>query len=223
MTLPETVTEIGEQSFEGCSALREVSLPEGLLLIDRKAFRYCSSLREIRFPDGLLEIGHDSFRGCDLREVILPAGLEPDLDDAYGSICETFSENPNLTRFVISEENAILATDSQGALYTKDMTELLIVPEGFCGTYTLPASVTYFDTYATFHNCAGLEAIEVETGSEDYYSVDGILYSNAYDYKYDEDVGDWLPVKVGEQLVCCPPAKNLGAFTIGDDIERLAE
>lgn len=42
--IPDTVTTIGEQAFEGCSFLTSVSIPNSVTVIEYAAFRGCSSL-----------------------------------------------------------------------------------------------------------------------------------------------------------------------------------
>ena len=45
--LPSTVTDIGQQAFEGCKSLREVVLNEGLEKIGGVSFQNCKSLESI--------------------------------------------------------------------------------------------------------------------------------------------------------------------------------
>ena len=44
VSLPESLTSIGEYAFSGCSSLALTSLPEGLMSIERGAFGGCTSL-----------------------------------------------------------------------------------------------------------------------------------------------------------------------------------
>lgn len=74
ITLPETVTEIGEYAFRG-SSLVSITLPEGLLTIGDTAFSDCDSLKEITIPANV-KIGKRAFEGCyALRRVILSEGI----------------------------------------------------------------------------------------------------------------------------------------------------
>ncbi|MBE6565866.1 MAG: leucine-rich repeat domain-containing protein [Ruminococcaceae bacterium] len=75
ITLPETVTEIGEYAFRG-SSLVSITLPEGLLVIGDTAFSDCDSLKEITIPASA-KIGKRAFEGCyALRRVILSEGIQ---------------------------------------------------------------------------------------------------------------------------------------------------
>jgi len=56
ITLPDTLTHIGEQAFNGCSGLTEIAIPAGVTEIGMAAFCGCSGLTEIALPAGLREI-----------------------------------------------------------------------------------------------------------------------------------------------------------------------
>ena len=77
ITLPSTVTEIGDGAFHGCSDLEEVRLNDGLKKIGDGAFSDCTSLECITLPSTLVEIGNYAFFDCsNLKEVILNDGLQ---------------------------------------------------------------------------------------------------------------------------------------------------
>ena len=64
VTLPEGVTEIGNEAFEGCGNLKSISLPSSLEAIGSYAFRYCKALEEITLPDSLKYIYSKVFEDC---------------------------------------------------------------------------------------------------------------------------------------------------------------
>jgi len=96
VTLPDTVTVIGDYTFQGCSALASVNIPDGVTKIGQcsfencysiaqltlgksvesignYAFKSCRTLTDISFGDSLLTIGREAFYGCSkLSKVILP-------------------------------------------------------------------------------------------------------------------------------------------------------
>ncbi len=49
ITLPDTVTVIGNNAFNGCSALTNITVPEGVKEIHPNAFRNCSSVASINY------------------------------------------------------------------------------------------------------------------------------------------------------------------------------
>ncbi len=60
VTIPEGVTKIGSESFEGCTGLTEVVLPDGVEHVMYRAFEGCSSLSSVCAPEGA-SIGFHAF------------------------------------------------------------------------------------------------------------------------------------------------------------------
>ena len=104
VVIPEGVTEIGRQVFQGCTGLTsitllkgsqltsignnafyntgltDITLPEGLTTIENRTFYQCSSLTSVTLPEGLESIGEYAFRYCtDLTSA--------DLSAASGILC----------------------------------------------------------------------------------------------------------------------------------------
>jgi hypothetical protein len=50
MTLPASMTEIGYQAFNGCTALASITIPESVTQIGAEAFNGCKSLASITIP-----------------------------------------------------------------------------------------------------------------------------------------------------------------------------
>ena len=76
ITLPSTLTEIGNHAFFGTN-LREVTLNDGLKKIGIWAFCKCTSLESITLPSTLTEIDNYAFGGCsNLIVVTLNEGLK---------------------------------------------------------------------------------------------------------------------------------------------------
>jgi hypothetical protein len=74
--VPESVTIIGDRSFEGCSTLKNLFLPESITVIEAVAFAGCKSLAQINIPSKVTRIEHSTFRYCEsLTNVVLPEGI----------------------------------------------------------------------------------------------------------------------------------------------------
>ena len=75
ITIPDTVTAIGEGAFAGCN-FETVSLPSRLEIMDAYAFQNCVRLNSITLPETLTSIGPYAFENCTrLSSVTLPESL----------------------------------------------------------------------------------------------------------------------------------------------------
>ena len=65
ITLPNTITYIGDGAFSGCVNLTDINIPDGVTYIGERAFFGCSALTNITVPVGVGNIGAGAFSGCD--------------------------------------------------------------------------------------------------------------------------------------------------------------
>ena len=61
---------IGENAYDGCTALTTLSLPENVVSIGGNAFRNCTGLTSVTIPDSVNSIGAGAFSGCSSLESI---------------------------------------------------------------------------------------------------------------------------------------------------------
>lgn len=64
VTIPNSVTSIGERSFCNCYYLTSVIIPNSVTSISDYAFTSCISLTEVTIPNSVTEIGNYVFNGC---------------------------------------------------------------------------------------------------------------------------------------------------------------
>ena len=77
VSIPDSVTELGSAAFAGCSNLEEVSLPNSIDVISDNMFGVCTKLSHISIPDSVKRIETWAFLWCEsLSEIELPDGLE---------------------------------------------------------------------------------------------------------------------------------------------------
>lgn len=62
--IPNTVTTVGQSAFQNCTSLIGVALGEKMTAISNSMFDGCESLRSISIPDNVKSIGEESFRSC---------------------------------------------------------------------------------------------------------------------------------------------------------------
>ena len=73
VSIPDSVTTIGDSAFSGCTGLTSVSIPDSVTTIGGGAFSDCTGLTSINIPNSVTTIGNWAFSGCTgLTSVIIP-------------------------------------------------------------------------------------------------------------------------------------------------------
>ena len=76
VSMPESITSIGQYAFSGCQNLETVALPESLTALGSNAFYSCKLLKTIKIPSGVTTIPCQCFDGCSsLESVTIPEGV----------------------------------------------------------------------------------------------------------------------------------------------------
>ena len=81
--LPAHVSKIPEGTFADCSDLATIDLPSGIQTIGDRAFSKASSLSNVAFPEGVTEIGNAAFASSNLSQVTFPSTLKRIGDSAF--------------------------------------------------------------------------------------------------------------------------------------------
>ncbi len=181
------VTSIGDSAFLDCTGLTEINIPEGVTSINNSAFICCTGLTSItveknnpnyadidgvlfnkdfseiisypagkketsyNIPNSVTSIGNYSFVRCTgLTSITIPDSVKL---IGYSA----FKDCKNLTDIKVDADNLDYA-DSDGILFNKNISTLLMCPEGKSGTYNIPESVVSIEESA-FYNCSRLTEI----------------------------------------------------------------
>ena len=141
ITIPGSVTSIGDEAFWGCTSLTSVAIPDSVTSIGWYAFYDCTSLTNITIPDSVTSIGDEAFWGCtSLTSVTIP--------DSVTSIgWSAFDGCTSLTSVAIGD-----GLTSIGGYTFRNCTSLTRV--------TIPDSVTSISSYA-FDGCTSLKSITI--------------------------------------------------------------
>lgn len=73
ITIPNTVTEIGERAFSYCLKLASIVLSTSLQKISNNMLERCTSLTEITIPASVTEIGQNAISGTGITHITIPS------------------------------------------------------------------------------------------------------------------------------------------------------
>ena len=152
--VPKDVTQISEGTFLNCESLSNITLGNEITAIESSAFAGCG-LTETQLPSGITSIGEEAFAGNKFTEIIIPSGVSK-LGAGAFSGCE-------LLQSISVEENNNNFSASNGVLYDKVGTTLLLCPGGKEGSYTLPRRTTKIAESA-FKDCKKITELILPSG-----------------------------------------------------------
>ena len=155
--VPDSVTEIGNSAFSGCTSLKELTIPDSVTEMGNYAFYNCTSLSKVKLSNGLTEIGSFAFSDCKrLAEMTIPDSVTEIGRSAFKGCI-------NLTDITVSPDNKNFS-GVDGVLFSKDMSTLLVYPAGNKrSTYIVPDGVTEIGNYA-FDRCTSLSKVQLSNG-----------------------------------------------------------
>ena len=153
VTLPDSLTTIGEEAFNQCSGLTSLTLPNSLTSIGYRAFRYCSGLTSVTLPNSLTTIGDYAFGNCiSLTSVTLPNSLDTigghafvgcfeltsvTFGDSLTSIADhAFSQCSGLTEVTVPWQIPLVINSDVFSGLTVSLSDITLkVPDGTAATY----------------------------------------------------------------------------------------
>ncbi|MDE6424584.1 MAG: leucine-rich repeat protein [Ruminococcus sp.] len=84
-TMPETVTTLYVDAFNGCTNIEQLTISDNVTLIPQRAFCNCVNLKEITIPDAVTQIDMTAFAGdSQLTSVYIPKSVEQIKYQAFG-------------------------------------------------------------------------------------------------------------------------------------------
>lgn len=165
ITIPETVTEIGNNAFRE-SGLTSIVIPKDVKRIGSSAFQNCENLAGVTLTPNDTngfngEIGSYAFSGCtQLEELVIPSKFT-----SLGSdfISGTFIDYIKIPKSITSASGALAGCEKLGTVELED--GATIIPAGLCQNtnitgFKIPETVTEIPG-STFSNCKKLESITI--------------------------------------------------------------
>ena len=166
VTLPSSLTKIGDYSFYNCTSLTEIVLPENVESIGYRAFCGCKVLSTITLAAKLKSIGSYAFSGCErLIALELPDGLETIGFYAFSGTKITKLELPDSVTEVslggLSEQLIYIRWTAgipvlSNTFRNYTALETVVIPEGVTA---LEDGFTNYGTYSSFSGCTSLTSV----------------------------------------------------------------
>ena len=170
--IPEGVTSIGDDAFDGCTTLMSVVIPNGVISIGNYAFFGCTGLTSMTIPSSVTSIGDSPFGNCsNLLSIEVEEGshystcyvsIDGVLFQKYSyheSVDGVWIESTKLVRLVQ------YPTGKKQASYDIPEGVTSIGIKAFYGctdlmSVTIPASITSISEYA-FAGCTSLTSVTI--------------------------------------------------------------
>ena len=151
ITIPSSVTSIGEWAFYNCSGLTGITIPSGVTSISNYAFSGCSGLTSITISEGVTSIGYDAFYGCrGLTSITIPSSVTSIVTGAFHCY-------ESLTSITVASGNTVYRSEGNCLIQRSNNTLIL-----GCKNSVIPTSVTSIGNRA-FYLCNGLTSITIPT------------------------------------------------------------
>lgn len=118
--IPQGLTEIKQATFQGCEALVNITIPSTITILDHACFQYCKSLTDITLPYGLQKIGMLVFAECtSLKNIVIPDSVSEIWAWAFEN-CESLE---SLTTPCIGYTSSNLTYTIADWFYTSDLSD----------------------------------------------------------------------------------------------------
>lgn len=160
-----TNASLGQNMFNGCTALESVVLPDTELLASYM-FMDCTNLRSVNIPASVTDLPMGFQRNTGITEITIPANIEKIGTNAFSG-CE------NLAKVTFNNGLTLIGSGAFAncvALTSVTLPEGLLTLGGFSGCVNLasiniPSTVTTIDLH-TFDNCTALKSIVLPASLE---------------------------------------------------------
>ena len=169
--IPNTVTSIGDNAFDGCEELKEITIPASVTSIGNYAFQECTSLTTVFMePTTPPTLGNYVFNACDeLDAIYVPAGTSGDYKAAWTDYAGKIKGLDEITEIALVDnaDNSGLITGVNGLTLNVTLQGRKLYKDGDWNTLVLPFNVTADELDTSNHPLHGTTIMELDV--EGYY------------------------------------------------------
>ena len=165
--IPNSVTVIGSAAFQECNNLESVTIGNGVDSIGTAAFRNCTSLKSISIPDNVTKLGNAAFADCNnLTTITIGNGIKTIGESAFRectSLSSVVMQNSDNSETSIGECAFWHCKSLASINLSNSLTS--IGEKAFEGctslaSINLPNSLTSIESWA-FKDCTSLTSIDI--------------------------------------------------------------
>ena len=187
--IPNSVTKIDNNAFEGCKGLTSINIPSSVTTIASYSFSSCSGLTSITIPNSVTSIGTNAFGYCSgLSSIVVASGNT--VYDSRNSCNAIIRKSDN--SLIVGCENTVIPSSVKSigsyAFYGCSSLKTINIPNSVTSigdnafdscsgltSITIPKSVSLIGKYA-FFCCFNLASVKVEISSP--LAIEQFTFSN---------------------------------------------
>ncbi|MFW5850929.1 MAG: leucine-rich repeat domain-containing protein, partial [Bacteroidota bacterium] len=197
ITIPESVTSIGYEAFDGCSGLTSITIPKFVTNIGVNAFSTCTELTTVNYNAINASSSYYDMNYQFFPNSINSFNIGNEVESIPYNLCYGLS---NLTSITIP--NSVTKINERAFLNCTGLTSI-----------TIPESVTRIDPYA-FYNCTGLTTVN-------YNAIRSSLFTNIFQNSVTSFIignnVEYIPTTL------CNNLSNLTSITIPNSVTEIGE
>ena len=218
-----TVTALCPRAFRFKSSITSVVLPNTITIICGEAFFGCNSLTALDIPPAVTRIGAEIITGTKITSISIPASVSQIdvMAFKYAASLKTISVDSSNERYA----------SYAGALFNKDMTQLIAIPAAKTGTFAIPPGVKYISNNYQSSFCGSkLTSVSFPASVNATPSLWGIAFSYCHSLSS-------VSVNSGNETLCAsgnvlfskdmktlhgyPAARSGSTYTIPSSVEQI--
>ena len=166
LIIKDAATSIGESAFNGCSHLTTLSLGKNITTIGDYAFEDCPNLTNVTIPQSVTSIGQYAFYLTDLNTLTIKGPIKSMGYAAFAGCTHLTSLSLYDGIQTIGEGAFINSTSLEAVTIPQSVTSIGALAFANCSnlrTITIPEKVTTIESN-TFNGCSHLESIMLPAG-----------------------------------------------------------